>query len=275
MKPGAVNRSRAFTLIELLVVIAIIAILVALLLPVLNTAKARTQQVFCLNNLKQLAVAWTIYGGDNDGRLPVCAGFLNRETNAWVLGNAQTMPQDNGRFGQLEPGVLDATNASGISRGTLYPYTRSPGVYRCPRDQRTVDGVPYVRSCSMNNWMNGQSPADFLSGPDPSHQVYRKDSDLPAPAKLFVFVDEDEASISDSLFVVIIDPGWYMNDIPACRHKTAYPLSFTDGHSEALRFLCPETLSWEPPQPNPAEISKDGTRNQDVINLRDAAWSSW
>ena len=268
-KPGA------FTLIELLVVIAIIAILAALLLPVLNSAKARAQLIACQSNLKQLAAAWTMYNGDHDGRLPFCAGFLNPETNAWVLGNAQTMPQDNARFGQLEPGVLDATNASGITRGTLFPYTRSPGIYRCPVDRREVDGIPYVRSVSMNSWMNGLSPAAWLPGIDPSRRVYLKDTDLPVPAKLFVFVDEDEASINDPFFVVIVDPGWYMNDVPTRRHKTAYPLSFADGHSEIFKFLCPDTLSWEPPEPSPPETSSDGSINQDVINLRNAAWIPW
>lgn len=269
---GAEIRKRAFTLIELLVVMAIIAILAALLLPAFSSAKAKAQRIVCQNNLKQLATAWTMYCGDNNGDLPICG---NKNTNAWVLGNAQTMPQDSVRFGQLDPSVLDATNASAITRGTLFPYTQSPGIYRCPLDHRTIGGIFYVRTYSMNNWMNGRSPAAWLPGLDPSRSVYKKDSNLPAPSRLFVFVDEDQASINDSLFVVIIDPGWYMNDIPSRIHKTAYPLSFADGHVEAFKFLCGDTLSWECAQPGPAEISSDGTINQDIINLRNAAYISW
>jgi hypothetical protein len=191
--------------------------------------------------------------------LPICDN-----TNAWVLGNAQTVPQDPS-YGQVDPGAVDATNAACLSRGTLFPFTKAPGIYRCALDNRTLGGVPYVRSYSMNNWMNGLSPALWDGGLDPSRKVYQKESDLAAPAKLFVFMDEDPATVNDALFVVIIDSGYDLNDFPTRVHKTGYPLSFADGHAEAFKFFTHETT----------EISDDGTVNQDVVNLRNAAYISW
>jgi len=70
MNPGETNRGRAFTLVELLMVIAVIAILAALMLPVLSSAKSKAKRTTCLNNLKQINLAIHVYAGNNDDRLP-------------------------------------------------------------------------------------------------------------------------------------------------------------------------------------------------------------
>src|SRR5580698_2548094 len=76
-----------FTLIELLSVIAIIAILAAILLPALSSARERSRGIYCLNNTRQLTLAWQLYADDHEGLLPYnlgMAGSSYRTNINWV-----------------------------------------------------------------------------------------------------------------------------------------------------------------------------------------------
>ncbi len=232
--------AEGFTLIELLVVIAIIAVLAALLLPALTSAKRAAHKTGCLNNFKQLATAWTIYTDDSAGKIPSCVPFYTRGTgnaNAWVLGVSCPSNWPN-PFGEVTAGVLDATNPQAISRGVLFADSKAVGIYRCPADQRSIGGVPYVRSYSMNNWMNGVPYASWnqSAGLDTNHCLFASESAILKPSQLFVFIDEDESTINDAMFVTTMNPAEGLEDQPARRHKTGYPLSFADGHAESFRF---------------------------------------
>ena len=74
------HKRKAFTLVELLVVIAIIALLMALLMPALERAREQGKRAICLNNLRQLMIAWNLYADDNDDK--IVNG--NTDTGCWA-----------------------------------------------------------------------------------------------------------------------------------------------------------------------------------------------
>ena len=153
----------------------------------------------------------------------------------WVRGVSAILSPP-GPFGQVDPGVLDCTNQNALALGTLFPYISAACSYRCPTDLRTVNGVPYVRSYSMNNWMNGEPFADPANNLDLAHRLFKTESSILSPSQLYVFIDEDASTINDGMFVVYMNPAEGLQDHPSRRHQTGYPLTFTDGHAEIFRL---------------------------------------
>jgi prepilin-type N-terminal cleavage/methylation domain-containing protein/prepilin-type processing-associated H-X9-DG protein len=248
------SRRSGFTLIELLVVIAIIAILASMLLPALAKAKLKAQRIACISNLRQLAMACNMYNTDNNGQLvssyPIVAGGGQANPFAWCPGWASTQPF-NSYYGPAPD--YTATNTVALTKGKIWPYVNSTGVYRCPADKSNINGIPVVRSLSMNSWMNGRSFGETLItfwDPPGSESVltytfFRKDSQINFPSQTWYLIDEDEKSINDSLFVVdMTGAGGGLADAPSRRHGNSYGINFADGHAEIFKLTDPRTLTW-------------------------------
>ena len=228
---------RGFTMTELLVVAAVITILACLLLPALNRAKGRTQSISCLNNLKQLQYGWHMYVDDNDGQLPgnnsEASGPVDPAVS-WCPGNART-----------------DTTTDNIRRGLLYPFIRNTEIYRCPADKsrvETEEGAPLEMLRTRSYCMSSSISYDAPGGTIPS---FKKFSEIltPPPHMLFVFVDVNEKSISESRFELYppdspkteLASGWVT--LPSDRHDIGANMSFADAHVEHWNWAAPKIFN--------------------------------
>lgn len=242
-------KTRGFNLIELLVVIAIIAILAALLFPVLALAKEKAWRTTCLNNQKQLNLAWQVYADENGGALPLngwdfrSAGAVESPSNSWVTGNAS----------------LD-TNATTITSGSLFPYVKDPGVYKCPADLSLVlaTTVPTWRSYSLSCYLGGplEDTEDFGIKPLTHANEIQKTS------ATLSFIEEDISTIDDGHFLYSSATNQWMN-VPAWRHRNGDTLAFADGHVEYWK--------WRGALPISGAVPVNSASLQDLKHLQQTA----
>jgi len=250
------KRNSGFTLVELLVVIAIIAILAAVLLPVLSKAKARAKTTICLNNIKQLTISFHSYVADSGDKImanhvSVSAG--SKDEPAWAAGvmSYETDPNFNRDFKtEATNAALFATGSESTrttyfnvprSYGSIGPYAKNPKIYKCPADgsYSIFDGVKEqrVRSYTISPAMN--SPIfGGISGNRLSLVSQVRDA-----SKLFLFIDEHEDSIDAVVFRETAPKNLtYWSSLPAARHSGSGAFSFIDGHVEVRKWKDPQTL---------------------------------
>ena len=249
---------KGFTLIELLVVIAVIAILMAILVPVLSSAKKQATMARCLANHRNLLAGWIMYADDNDGVLISNGACYDTpsDNSPWVH-----RPKDvtGSNLGSPAPTTItDNDRYRGIQLGTLWQYIKDVDAYHCPGDNRRSTRRPprdCFRSYSISYAFGPMREGDL--SPRGGYRYYRRMQDIAGAPHYYVFVEEEHNGsqygeneggwhlpMSGGTNRLSNPGSWTFYDPLASYHLKASTFGFADGHADRRKWMDKRTLEF-------------------------------
>jgi len=243
------TKQKGFTLIELLLVIAVIALLLALLVPALRSARERAHRVVCLSNVKQLTLAWLAYAEEHDGKIVSVPSYTYKKTHGDIVREGHTEGWIGSAFELPES---RATLIKDPDKGALWPYLKDLDVYRCPRgmERHAVTYAPVVSVNGVNvegTYMPAKDLWKMTNFGKRVGNTVLKLTNLteiisPGAAQRAVFVDLVQTPVANDYMVCYLEPLWSWHSPPPIRHHDGTTLSMADGHVEYWRWKGRETV---------------------------------
>jgi prepilin-type N-terminal cleavage/methylation domain-containing protein len=232
MKVRSLRSKGAFTLIELLVVIAIIVILAAILFPIFAAAREKARSTSCLNNMKQLGGAFHQYTIDWNERYPLDGQAFTMGVYAgWVCAQQQAaagcwpVPETPGP--KLVGGV--EVKIANPARGSIYPYTKNLGIYKCPSYGKLVNNIyglgRYNGGLAWSTYTYNNLYVPGVNGV----RIPISMAKVTYSADSIVLYDQSPETINDGDYVIT-------GDGPGGQHNDGASAILADGHAKRYRI---------------------------------------